>query len=435
MHLSRIREAVARPSRPRAGLRERLLGFLRVLGPGLVTGASDDDPSGIGTYSQVGSQFGFGLLWTALFTFPLMAAVQELCARIALQMGVGLGAALRRKFPTWLVGGCILALLLANTFNLGADLGAIAAGGSLLSGGRVPALWLIVPVALLILALQLFGTYQTISRVFKWLALVLVAYVVTALLVRPPAATVLRATFVPHLEASPAFIGALVAVLGTTISPYLFFWQASSEVDQSRGARRPPLAIVRADVVTGMAASQIVMYSIILTSAVVLNAHGKTDVQTAEQAANALAPLAGPFAFVLFSVGIIGTGLLAVPVLSGSAAYAVKEFLGLRGSLRDTPLHRPVFYGLIAASTLAGLAMNFLHLDPIRALFVAALVNGLVAAPVLVLVVLLGSDRRLMGARASGPWSRTLTWAATLLMGAAAVFLVATLVPPALGRL
>jgi Mn2+/Fe2+ NRAMP family transporter len=246
---------------------------------------------------------------------------------------------------------------------------------------------------------------------------------------------VLRATFVPHLEASPAFIGALVAVLGTTISPYLFFWQASSEVDQSRGARRPPLAIVRADVVTGMAASQIVMYSIILTSAVVLNAHGKTDVQTADQAANALAPLAGPFAFVLFSVGIIGTGLLAVPVLSGSAAYAVKEFLGLRGSLRDTPLHRPVFYGLIAASTLAGLAMNFLHLDPIRALFVAALVNGLVAAPVLVLVVLLGSDRRLMGARASGPWSRTLTWAATLLMGAAAVFLVATLVPPALGRL
>jgi Mn2+/Fe2+ NRAMP family transporter len=431
MHLSRIRESVARPPRPR----ERLLGFLRILGPGLITGASDDDPSGIGTYSQVGSQFGFGLLWTALFTFPLMAAVQELCARIALQMGVGLGAALRRKFPTWLVGGCILALLLANTFNLGADLGAIAAGGSLLSGGRVPALWLIVPVALLILALQLFGTYQTISRVFKWLALALVAYVVTALLVRPPAATVLRATFVPHLEASPAFVGALVAVLGTTISPYLFFWQASSEVDQTRGARRPPLAAVRADVVAGMAASQIVMYAIILTSAVVLNAHGRTDVQTADQAANALAPLAGPFAFVLFSVGIIGTGLLAVPVLSGSAAYAVKEFLGLRGSLRDTPQQRPVFYGLIAASTLAGLAMNFLHLDPIRALFVAALVNGLVAAPVLVLVVLLGSDRRLMGARASGPWSRTLTWAATLLMGAAAVFLVATLVPPALGRL
>jgi NRAMP (natural resistance-associated macrophage protein)-like metal ion transporter len=440
MRMSRSREA---PAEPPHELRRRdgALGFLRILGPGLITGASDDDPSGIGTYSQVGSQFGFGLLWTALFTFPLMAAVQELCARIALETGVGLGVALRRKFPTWLVGACILALLLANTFNLGADLGAIAAGGSLLSGGRVPARWLIVPVALLILAFQMFTTYKTISRVFRWLALVLVAYVITAIFVRPPAAAVLRATFLPHLEASPAFISSLVAVLGTTISPYLFFWQASSEVDERRsrpaisGVRRPELAAARADVLIGMAASQIVMYAIILTSAAVLNAHGKTDVQTADQAANALAPVAGPFAFVLFSVGIIGTGLLAVPVLSGSAAYAVKEFLGLRGSLRDSPLHRPVFYGLIAASTLAGLAMNFLHLDPIRALFVAALVNGLVAPPVLVLVVLLGSDRRFMGARVSGTWSRALTWAATLLMSAAAVFLIATLVTPVLGRL
>ena len=408
-----------------------------MLGPGLITGASDDDPSGIGTYSQVGSQFGFGLLWSAVFTFPLMAAVQELCARIALQTGVGLGVSLRRKFPTWLVAVCILALVLANTVNLGADLGAVAAGASLLTRGSVAPVWLLAPAAVLVLGLQLFAAYDLIFKVFKWLTVSLFAYVIAGLLVRPPALAVLRATFVPHLELTPAFISSLVAVLGTTISPYLFFWQASSEVDERRarsggsgtrpgGVRRRELTAAREDVLVGMVASQVVMYFIILTSGAVLHAHGKTDVQTAAQAAQALEPLAGPAAVFLFGIGLVGTGLLAIPVLSASAAYAVKEFLGLRGSLRDTPTHRPTFYGIIVLSTLVGLGMNFLHLNPVRALFLTAVINGLVAPPLLVLIVLLGSDRRVMQRQVSGPWSRALTWVAAGLMTAAALALLVT---------
>src|SRR5207302_3493103 len=268
--------------------RRGVMGWLQLLGPGLITGASDDDPSGIGTYSQVGAQFGFGLLWSVVFTFPLMAAVQELCARIALQTGVGLGVSLRRKFPTWLVAVCILALVLANTVNLGADLGAVAAGASLLTRGSVAPVWLLAPAAVLVLGLQLFAAYDLIFKVFKWLTVSLFAYVIAGLLVRPPALAVLRATLVPHLELAPAFVSSLVAVLGTTISPYLFFWQASSEVDERRarsgrsgtrpgGVRRRELTAAREDVLVGMVASQVVMYFIMLTSGAVLHAHGKTD--------------------------------------------------------------------------------------------------------------------------------------------------------------
>ena len=420
------------------GRRRGPIGLLRLLGPGVITGASDDDPSGIGTYSQVGSQFGYGLLWIALFTFPLMAAVQELCGRIALQTGVGLGISLRRKFPTWLVGVCILALLVANTINLGADLGAVAAGGSLLSRGRLEPLWLVLPAALLVLGLQFFVTYELIFKVFKWLALVLFAYVITGFLSHPQPLEVLKATFVPHIEMSRDFITAMVAVLGTTISPYLFFWQASSEVDQMRaaglkteaqrrGVRVTELRAARVDILIGMAFSQVVMYFIILTSGAVLHAHGKTSVQTAAQAAEALAPLAGPFAFVLFAVGLIGTGLLAVPILSGSAAYAVKEFFGLKGSLATKARYRPAFYGVIAAATAAGVLMNFMHIDPIRALFLAAVINGAVAAPLLILIVLLGSDRGFMKGRVSGPWSRVLTWITTGAMATATVAMLVTI--------
>jgi NRAMP (natural resistance-associated macrophage protein)-like metal ion transporter len=320
------------------------LGFLQVLGPGLITGASDDDPSGIGTYSQVGSQFGYGLLWLALFTFPLMSAVQELCARIALQTAVGLGTSLRRKFPRWLVGLAIVGLLAANTFNVGADLGAVAAAGSLLSRGALHALWLVVPVALLIIGMQVFANYATIFKIFKWLTLALFAYVITAFFAHPPLLEVVKATFIPHIEFSKDFVMALVAVLGTTISPYLFFWQASSEVDQlaaagatnprsgRRGLRLSELRAARTDVVIGMAFSNLVMYFIILTSAAVLHAHGKTGVQTADQAAAALAPLAGPFAFVVFSVGLIGAGLLAIPILTGSAPTPSRSSSGSGGA-------------------------------------------------------------------------------------------------------
>jgi NRAMP (natural resistance-associated macrophage protein)-like metal ion transporter len=415
------------------------IGWMQLLGPGLITGASDDDPSGIGTYSQVGSQFGYGFLWTSLFTFPLMAAVQELCARIALHTGVGLGVALRRKFPRPLVGVCIAALFVANTINAGADLGAIAAGGSLLTRGAVHLLWFVVPAAALILALQVFMTYAVIFKVFKWLTVALFAYVITGFLVHPQLQQVVTGSLIPHVELTSDSIAALVAILGTTISPYLFFWQASSEVDDMRaagkvrevarrGVRQSELSAARADIVIGMFFSNLVMFFIILTTAAVLHGHGKTDIQTASQAAEALAPLAGQWAFVLFAAGIIGTGLLAVPILTASAAYAVKEFMGFEGALADKPWYRPTFYAIMALATVAGVALNLLGLDPIRALFVSAIINGLVAPPLLVLIVLLGSDRGIMGKRTSGWVSRSLTWATTAVMSAAAAALLATLI-------
>lgn len=411
--------------------RQGPIGFLQLLGPGLITGASDDDPSGIGTYSQVGSQFGYGLLWTALFTFPLMSAVQELCARIALQTGVGLGVSLRRKFPTWLVGLAILGLLAANTFNVGADLGAVAAGGQLLSRGAIHTLWLVVPVALLIIGMQLFVSYATIFKIFKWLTLALFAYVITAFFAHPQLLDVVKGTFIPHFEFSRDFLMALVAVLGTTISPYLFFWQASSEVDEltaagatseagRRGLKTSELHTARVDILIGMAFSNAVMYFIILTSAAVLHAHGKTGIQTAEQAAAALAPLAGPFAFIVFAVGMIGAGLLAIPILSGSACYAAKEFLGLRGNLESKPRYRPTFYIMLGLATIVGVVLNFVHLDPIRALFISAVINGVVAPPLLLLIVLLGADATVMNRYVSGKLSLTLTGVATAFMALAA---------------
>jgi Mn2+/Fe2+ NRAMP family transporter len=344
-----------------------------------------------------------------------------------------LGASLRRKFPRWVVGIAILGLLAANTFNVGADLGAVAAGGALLSGGALRALWLVVPVALLIIVMQVFATYATIFKIFKWLTLALFAYVITAFFAHPPLVEVLKATFIPHIELSKDFVMALVAVLGTTISPYLFFWQASSEVDElaavgstnpevgRRGLKVAELRDARLDVLTGMAFSNVVMYFIILTSAAVLHAHGKTDVQTADQAAAALAPLAGPFAFIVFSVGLIGAGLLAIPILTGSATYAIKEFLGLRGSLASKPQQRPTFYVILTMATVAGVAMNFMHLDPIRALFIAAVINGVVAPPLLLLIVLLGADVAVMKHYVSGRLSLTLTAIAAVFMAVAAI--------------
>lgn len=410
-------------------------GFLHLLGPGLITGASDDDPSGIATYSQVGSQFGYGLLWTALFTFPLMAAVQELCARTALQTGEGLGTSLRRKFPTWLVALAVATLCVANTINLGADLGAVAAGGALLSGGHIPAALLLVPIAGLVLALQLFTSYSFIFRVFKYLTVVLFAYVIALFLSHPNTMSVLVATVTPHVSLDAAFIAALVAVLGTTISPYLFFWQASSEVDemkaagletvrQRRGVSNTGLRAARTDVLIGMGFSQLIMYCIIAVSSAALHAHGVHNVSTAAQAASALRPIAGPFAAIIFAIGLIGTGLLAIPILSASSAYAVKELTGLHGSLAVRPQYRPTFYAVIVLGTLVGLAFNFLGVNPIAMLFITAVINGVVCAPLLALIVLLGADRRVMRRRTSGRLSLGLTWAAVAATGAAAVALV-----------
>jgi NRAMP (natural resistance-associated macrophage protein)-like metal ion transporter len=410
---------------------------LGVLGPGLITGASDDDPSGIGTYSQAGSQFGYGVLWTAIFTFPLMLAVQEACARIALHTGVGLGVSLRRKFPTWLVGVCILALFLANMINVGADLGAVAAAGTLLTRGHVAAVWFLPPIAVVILVLQFELSYKVIFRVFKFLTLALFAYVVTVIVSHPPLLRTIEATFIPHFEFNSAFIGIIVAILGTTISPYLFFWQASSEVDEMRargletevsrrGVSRRELRDARIDVLVGMGFSQLVMYSILLTGAAVLHASGHTNVATAAQAAQALQPVAGPFAFILFSVGIIGTGLLAIPILSGSATYAVKEFFGMKGTLADKARSRPAFYAVLTVALAGGLVISLLGIDPIKALVITAIINGVVAPPMLALIALLGRDRSVMGDRTSGPLSNALLWLTTGLMTLAALGLLVT---------
>ena len=433
--------ATGTPEAGRSGVdqarRRGPLGFLQVLGPGLITGASDDDPSGIGTYSQAGSQFGLGTLWLAIFTFPLMIAVQEACARIALQTGVGLGTSLRRKFPSVLVGGCIVLVFCANTINVGADLGAVAAGGSMLTGSHVPPGWFLVPVALLVGFMQLRLSYSIIFRCFKYLTLALFAYVITLFIVHPPLLATLEATFIPHFEFNTEFVGIVVAIFGTTISPYLFFWQASSEVDEMkaagatteqerRGTSRKELRAARIDVAVGMLFSQLVMYSIILVSGTVLHSHGHGGIATAQQAAEALKPLAGPLAFVLFALGMIGTGLLAIPVLTASAAYAVKEFFGFRGSLSETPRARPTFYALIVVALLGGLLMSILNIDPIQALVVTAMINGIVAPPILVLIALLARDRRVMAEHRSGTVSNALVWIATTIMGAAVVALIAT---------
>ena len=366
-----------------------------------------------------------------------MVAVQEACARIALRTGVGLGTALRRKFPSWLVGICVAGLFAANTVNVGADLGAVAAAGGLLSGGHIRPAWLVVPVALVIGLMQLRLAYSTIFRTFKFLTLALFAYVITVVAIHPSPLHTLEAAVVPRLELNRAFLGIVVAILGTTISPYLFFSQASTEVEemkaagqrtehQRRGTSRRELRAARIDVVVGMLFSQLVMFSIILASGSVLHHPGHDTIQTAQQAAEALRPVAGPLAFVLFSVGMVGTGMLAVPVLTGSAAYAVKEFFGFRGSLAERPLFRPTFYGLIVLAMAGGLLMNFLHINPIQALVATAIINGIVAAPILVLIALLATDRGVMGRQRSGFWSTGLVWIATVLMGAAGFALMVT---------
>ena len=433
--------ATGTPSAGRSGIdearRKGFFGFVHILGPGLITGASDDDPSGIGTYTQAGSQFGLGTLWLALFTFPLMVAVQEACARIALQTGVGLATSLRRKFPSVLVGACIILVLCANTINVGADLGAVAAGGSLLTGSHVPAGWLVLPAALLIGFMQLRLTYSIIFRCFRYLTLALFAYVITVVIVHPNLLKTVESTFVPHFELNKTFIGIVVAILGTTISPYLFFWQASSEVDEMKaagatteqerqGTSRKELRAARIDVAVGMLFSQLVMYCIILASGTVLHTAGHTGIATAQQAAQALRPLAGPLASLLFAIGMIGTGLLAIPVLTASAAYAVKEFFGFRGSLSETPRSRPTFYGLIVIALIGGVLMNVLNIDPIQALVVTAIINGVVAPPILVLIALLARDRRVMDEHRSGRVSSSLVWIAAAAMSAAALMLLVT---------
>jgi NRAMP (natural resistance-associated macrophage protein)-like metal ion transporter len=408
--------------------------FAKVLGPGLITGASDDDPSGIGTYAQAGAQYGYATLWTTVVMLPMMISVQYICAKIGLVSGKGLAGVLREHHPR-LLYPAVLALVVANTLNAGADIGAIAAAINLLV--PIPAIVFIVPVSLAIVALQVFGGYHLIDRVFKWLALALLAYLGAALFARPDVVRVLAGTLIPTIRLDPAFIGILVAILGTTISPYLFFWQASQEVEeqisigrrrlrQRQGASGFELKYALWDTVAGMVFSEVVAYFIILATGATLFVAGKTNITSATDAAQALRPLAGDAAAILLAIGLIGAGVLAVPVLTGSAAYGVSEAFGWKSGLDSKPGRAPQFYAVIVAATLVGMALNFLGINPITALVLSAVLNGLLAGPLLVLVMLVSNDRRVLGERTNGRLLNTIGWVTTGVMSLAAVGLVVT---------
>ncbi|HAF14191.1 MAG TPA: iron transporter [Blastocatellia bacterium] len=409
--------------------------FFKMLGPGLVTGASDDDPSGISTYAVAGASLGFATLWTALFTFPLMAAVQLICAKVGMVTGMGLAAVLRRHYSRSLLYVAVLGLVIANTINAGADIGAIAAAINLLI--PVPIAAMIVPIALIILAVQIWGSYQLIAKTFKWLALALFAYIGSAFFAKPNWAEVLKGTLIPTISFNAQFLSTLVAILGTTISPYLFFWQANQEVEeeismgrrtlaQRKGATDAEMKYAAWDVNIGMLFSNVVMYFIILATAATLFKAGKTNIQSATDAAQALRPLAGEGAYFLLAVGLIGAGFLTVPILTGSSAYAVAEAFGGKYGFDKKPQRAKLFYGVIAASTLVGMLINFLGINPISALFWTAVINGFLAPPLLVVIMLIANNRKVMGDRVNGRWVNLLGWATTVIMFAAAIGLILT---------
>lgn len=411
----------------------KLLKKLERLGPGLVTGAADDDPSGIATYSQAGAQFGTGLMWTMTLTYPLMVAVQLASARVGRVTGHGLGKSLDRVLPRWLVIGLIALLFVANTINIGADLAAMGEAAALVVGGGKHVIT--VAFAILSLLLQLFVPYHRYSSVLKWLTLVLLAYVALVLMVKVDWAMAARSLVIPTIAGSGA-VTTIVAIFGTTISPYLFFWQAAQEVEeidqvderkplkQKRSQGPDALSRIRWDTFAGMAVSNIVALAIILGTAATLHATGKTDIQSASDAAQALKPIAGNLAFAVFSLGIIGTGLLAVPVLAGSSAYAVCEIGGWTASLERQPTRAKAFYAVIALGILLGLAIDWSPVSPMKALFWSAVINGVAAVPALVGLMIVVSKRSIMGEFVASPALRFFGWLATAVMAAAAVAMV-----------
>ncbi|HXL81065.1 MAG TPA: Nramp family divalent metal transporter [Pyrinomonadaceae bacterium] len=414
----------------------RVRSFFGELGPGLITGAADDDPSGISTYSVTGALFGYAPLWTALFSFPLMVAVQIMCARLGMVTGRGLAGVLRRNYSRWVLWGACTLLIVANVVNIAADLGGMADATAMMTG--IKPLFFTPIYATLITSLLFWTSYQFIAQVFKWLTLVLFAYVITAFLAQPDWSAVFRSTFIPHIQWSSAYIATFVGILGTTISPYLFFWQAAEEVEeerkmgrrtvgQRRGATDEEIRKSRTDVITGMFFSQLVMYFIILTTAATLHAHGQTHIDTAQQAAEALKPLAGRGAYLLFTLGLIGTGMLGVPVLAGAAAYAIAEASAWRGTLEDRPHLAKKFYGVVSAAMVIGLILNYAGFNAVKMLFWAAVLNGVLAPPLIVLVVLLTCNKKIMGKRTNSPALKWLGWATAVIMAAAAIAMFATM--------
>ncbi|HWD88537.1 MAG TPA: divalent metal cation transporter [Mucilaginibacter sp.] len=419
----------------------RIWRFFTLLGPGLTTGAADDDPSGIATYSQTGAQFGYGQLWTALYMLPFMMAMQEACARIGLVTRKGIAAIVKEHYSKAVLYSVVGLVIIANTINIGADIGAMASAVQLL----IPAPFVIITLALttIILVLEIYTTYRTYSRILKWLAITLLAYPITVFIVHQDWNVVFKASVIPHFEFSFAFLFIITGVLGTTISPYMFFWEASQEVEEQKESNhkvgdRPIVDKVlinrmRIDNNTGMLVSEITTWCIILVGAAVLHQHGVKDIKTAADAAKALEPLvhtfphAGFLSKLIFSIGIIGLGMLAVPVLSGSAAYAVSEAFNWKASLNLKPRRARGFYAVIISATLLGLIINFVGIDPVKALVYAAVLNGVAAVPLLFLIIKISRSEKIMGEYKSGPLSTPLLWITFIGMGAAAVAMFFTI--------
>jgi NRAMP (natural resistance-associated macrophage protein)-like metal ion transporter len=426
----------ARIARRRAAGHTAHKGLLGRLGPGLITGASDDDPSGIATYSQTGAQFGYAMCWVMLFCFPLMVAIQEISARMGRVTGQGIAGNIRAHYSRWLLYPIVGLLLLANTINLGADLGAMAAAVNLLVGG--PAGLYVVAFAVGCTWLEIFSRYQRYVSVLKWGSFVLLAYAAVAFAVHVPWGKVLYGTFVPGFSLNKDYVVTVVAVLGTTITPYCFFWQASQEAEDQRidptahalldAPEQAPVEIarMRLDTYVGMSYSNVIGLFIIVATAATLNAHGIKDIQTSAQAAEALRPIAGVFTFALFAAGIIGIGLLAVPVLAGSGAYAIGEALGWTTGLDRQPLDAKAFYGMIAVSTLVGIGINFVGLDPIKALFWSAVINGVVAVPLMAIIMLMAMRRDVMGRFVLPRLLWAMGWLCTVTMAVVVAIMFAT---------
>lgn len=405
----------------------------RSLGPGLITGAADDDPSGIATYSIAGAQFGLAFLWTALLTWPLMAGVQIMCARIGMVTGRGLMAAMRTRFPRWVLVCAAVALLIANTLNVGADLAGMSDAAELLTGLNSHGWVFVFGAGLAFGTLQLH--YLTVARVLRWLALVLFGYVVTGIILRPDWGTVIRAALTPSVPGGREGWATLVAILGTTISPYLFFWQASQEVEeekargrytlrQRRGATREEIRTRNLDVGAGTFLSNLVMFFIVLTTALTLHRHGLTTLQTSRDVAVALEPFAGRFAMLLYTVGLVGTGLLAIPTLTGSAAYAFADTFGWRQGIDRRPHQAPGFYLVVGLATLAGITIDFANLNPVRALFWTAVLNGMLAPVLLFAILLVASDSKTMQGQPLALLPRVVVAVAAVVMTGAALALV-----------
>jgi len=429
---------------PRKSLAKKVIRFLKILGPGVITGAADDDPSGIATYSQTGAQFGFGQLWTALYQIPLLIAVQEACGRIGAVTGKGLAGVIRDHYARKILIGVVLLVAIANTINIGADIGAVAASVQLVV--NLPFWLLAIATTALLVVSEILVTYKTYAKWLKWLALALFSYPATALIVRQPWKEILYATVVPHIELTFAFFFIITGVFGTSISPYMFFWQASEEVEEERavhmrsgpdGQPRLPQRYIRdmrIDTLVGMVSAELAQWFIIITTATVLFKHGTTTINTAADAAKALEPLvqsfpnSGQVAKDVFAVGVIGLGLLAIPVLAGSAAYALAEAFGWKEGLAKKFKRARGFYVVIILSMLIGLLLNFIGIDPMKALVFTAVFNGVAAVPLLFLIAKINGSSKILGEHQGGMLSRTFVWVTFGVMGLSAVALLYTLV-------